>query len=144
MEVVHIVFDHNGIESVSCHRCSSIVAFIFIRKCLIHKIASSGSNRSVGKFCRQWFQAISLDAFWMHNMQMNLECINCTGNALDLECINSIYRVLTGSAQHTMGLNFTKNPNFRKITRGIALDIKNLHNPSLRANIVQKFAPGVA
>ncbi|KRX12174.1 hypothetical protein T07_14261 [Trichinella nelsoni] len=25
MEVVHIVFDHNGLESVSCHRCSSIV-----------------------------------------------------------------------------------------------------------------------
>ncbi|KRY30072.1 hypothetical protein T01_14241 [Trichinella spiralis] len=28
MEVVHIVFDHNGIESVSCHRCSSIVGVV--------------------------------------------------------------------------------------------------------------------
>ncbi|KRX14125.1 hypothetical protein T07_9141 [Trichinella nelsoni] len=101
MEVVHIVFDHNGLESVSCHRCSSI-------------IASSCSNRSVGKFYRKWFQPI-------------------------LECINSIclHRAVMGSIKLSLDdIGYTKPRQWN--------DIKNLHNPFLRANMVQKVAPGVA
>ncbi|KRY40013.1 hypothetical protein T03_11424 [Trichinella britovi] len=96
MEVVHIVFDHNGLVSLSCHRCSSIVY-----------IAYSCSNPFACKFHRQWFQVSSLDgvyAFWMHNMQINLECINCPGNALGVVDRRQLFQSFASVVQSSSSL----------------------------------------